>query len=162
MMLVSWAPLLDRAQDLTPQSAFTNRLFGSFNKGLVLAAAFTSPVFDPLKRKIFSTPVYWHSRDLTGEWAAVEARAQGVLRHYFSTSGVAKRTFVTKIHRRIFAACAYPVRLGCLISYYWSGRGRVTRVAFNAIRGDKVSKERIKRSFKFFRQQLLGRTLGGD
>ncbi|MCH9050027.1 MAG: hypothetical protein IIA72_02950 [Proteobacteria bacterium] len=97
MFLASWAPLEDRRFDLKPNPVFKHRIFGELAKGSALHSAFHSPVYDPLKRRIFFFPVRWHARSLNGTWRRVEERAYGTLRAYVSPPrGSKKRARVSQ------------------------------------------------------------------
>lgn len=50
----------------------------------LLRRLFFNDVMDPLKRKIFTIPVHWHTKDLTPEWEPVKERSAGLIREAVS------------------------------------------------------------------------------
>jgi hypothetical protein len=82
IMQISWAPLADRAQDLSPLRLHVSSLWGNFVKGSILRKTVLNPLFDPLKRKLLFVPVRWHSRPLSPAWLETEQKARSVLRRY--------------------------------------------------------------------------------
>jgi hypothetical protein len=57
-------------------------ILGEWTKGYLVNQVVFDRYTDPLRRKIYSTCVRWHSRDLTPAWAAVEARARKIMADY--------------------------------------------------------------------------------
>jgi hypothetical protein len=89
MFYCGWSALTDRPYPLAPR--FTNRVawVNTLAKMEEFRTAFYGPSYDPLKRKNFFLPVFWHANPINAKWRAVERRAQRVLRFtlsQFSTS----------------------------------------------------------------------------
>jgi hypothetical protein len=75
MFIASWAPLADKAYDLTPQPLLGKRLTGSLQRKTRFNTWFHSGTFDPLKQEVFFEAARWHSQPLNERWATVEKRA---------------------------------------------------------------------------------------
>jgi len=73
LFFCSWAPLADREVGQLPILRF--RPFGILAWCQQFKLHFESPIFDPLKRKLFFKPVRWHARPLNKAWDAAESRA---------------------------------------------------------------------------------------
>ena len=61
-----------------PLALFQSRFgkwLGARMRAQQFRASFYSPIFDPLKRRIFFLPVRWHARELNEKWTAVEREA---------------------------------------------------------------------------------------
>lgn len=86
MFLCSWGPLADRAFDLKPRFNHRFNWVNSLLKGRELNAAFYGPYFDPLKRRFFFLPVYWHANELNEKCREVERKAQKILSIYLGGS----------------------------------------------------------------------------
>lgn len=88
MMLVSWAPLADRPQSLTPNILKRLPVVGEWIKGGILRAALLSGIFDSLKQQIFFIPVRWHARALSSSWTVKEAECRQILSRYLGDIAV--------------------------------------------------------------------------
>lgn len=82
IMLVSWAPLADRPQKVTPNLLKGLPVVGEWIKGGILRAALLSGIFDSLKQKIFFLPVKWHGGPLSHSWETRALECQKVLTRY--------------------------------------------------------------------------------
>src|SRR5262249_37258871 len=60
---------------------------GATLKGQQFRISFYSPVFDPLKRRIFFLPVRWHGRALNEKWKRVEDQAMNALLRWVAPPG---------------------------------------------------------------------------
>jgi hypothetical protein len=102
MMQISWAPLNDRPQSLEPTSPkYLRPIIGEWIKGATFYSALSNPSIDPLKRKIFPLPVYWHAGEIDPEkWAKVERRALSVITKY---GGVSPRD-IAAVHQQYLGA----------------------------------------------------------
>jgi len=70
LFLASWTPLSERE---IPKYPILNwKLIGGPIWCVQFKTHFDSPLFDPLKRKLFLKAVRWHSRTLNANWNAVE------------------------------------------------------------------------------------------
>lgn len=142
MMLVSWAPLSDRAQSLAPSRVKTLPLVGQAVKGAILRGALTSGVFDPLKARMFFTPVRWHGGELGPAWRAVEQEARDVLLSYLPdfapAAGRARR------NARLAALGALG-RLWVVAANLLAYRARLLARLGEAARGDRQAWRRIGR-----------------
>lgn len=158
-MLVSWAPLGERACSLAPDPQFQRPLIGEWLKGLSFYKALCDPRFDPLKRNLFARPVYWHGGEINEpRWRAVESRAACVLHKYAGTligeaalpnenSVDAGRTLPTTV-LKVAWFIRTVLRVMTLCRHYWNHRSRVSGIAKQAFRGDVAARERIKRSLR--------------
>lgn len=159
VMLVSWAPLAERAYPLAPNPQFQRRFVGEWLKGLRFHEGLCDPQFDSLKRSLFARPVYWHGGDINEpRWRAVESRAARVLEKYVGTmigdaalrnerlasAGKALPTMTLRIARLIRALS----RVLWLCRHYWNDRRRVLGIARQAFRGDAAAWNRVKRSLR--------------
>jgi hypothetical protein len=79
IMQVSWAPLSDRAHDLTPIPS-RNGFFGGLTKGAILRGHLRSGRHDPLKHRLLFITVRWHERPLSYDWRRTERKAKSTLR----------------------------------------------------------------------------------
>jgi hypothetical protein len=74
MFIASWGPNEDGRR-----YAKTEPLFGQWGKGALFRAVFYGPMFNPLKRRIFASPVRWHAAPIDEAWIKIENRAQRIL-----------------------------------------------------------------------------------
>ncbi len=158
-MLVSWAPLAERACSLAPNPEFERPLIGEWLKGLRFYEALCDPRFDPLKRNLFARPVFWHGGEINEpRWRAAEGMAARILRKYAGTligeaalrteSPVdAGRTLPTTALKIAWLIRAISQAL-MLFRHYWNHRWRVLGIARLAIRGDADARSRVKRSLR--------------
>ena len=154
MMLISWAPLADREQSLSPKKRFKFPIVGNILKGLVLSDTYDSKSFDPLKRKIFFTPVRWHVSDLNDRWSNFEKKTLNMLRKYTDPMFKGRISVAnSSVHNLILAASIpikYAIRAERLFSYFWQGKKRITGLVVRAIFGDPTARERVRRALHFF------------
>lgn len=160
--LVSWAPLQDRAVSLARNSRFTGLFTGQLLKGLSLHEALGHPTFDPLKRRLFAKPVYWHADEIRGErWSAIERKAAGILQRYGGTliGDAAQRgearslaSLTVNVARIIRAFYVVPE----LSRHYWNHRKRVIGIAREALAGDQGARERVRRSLRNLAARIWG------
>ena len=80
MFCGSWSPLADRAIDLKPRFLSKNKWVNFLLKAEGFRGAFYSPIFDPLKRQMFSKPLRWHANPINSRWRPIERRSQRILR----------------------------------------------------------------------------------
>jgi hypothetical protein len=156
MMLVSWAPLADRAQSLFPNPLKLLPLIGEWIKGGVLRATLLGGLFDGLKLKIFFTPVRWHAREVTPAWQATEARAARVL-HRFAWD--LDSAWTGRVHPlwRLFLAVWLPVaRVWIVLAQLNQYRVRLAARALSALRGDREAWGRIARRAGLMWRQIIG------
>lgn len=177
IMIVSWAPLSDRALSLAPDRKKTWPVIGEWVKGAVLRNAFLSPVYDPLKRSIFPLPVRWHAGDLSAAWAETERRALRTIRRYLSDEELSLpakgiglpvcRLLNLGIRlRRKGLQCLGMLGVLLRVSRitieqcrYWR---RMLEVIRRASKGDREALARIRRRARMFRDLLLGRPVTED
>jgi len=169
MMLVSWAPMNDRPQSLSPRNILKNKFLGNFIRKLIIYETFNNKVFDPLKRKIFFNAVKWHSKDLNLTWNVIESKTKNIL---FSALGIHqkdKKVFKNKLNLyfylfnktlfysfRIFSNFIF--RFIRIFNYYWAGKWRISKVLFDGLRGDPIARNRIKRNLLNLKLQLTGKS----
>ena len=79
MFYSSWATIADRAIKLQPRYISRYRWVNFDAKVEVFRRSFYGPVFDPLKRQMFSIPLRWHSNPINARWWPVERRSQRIL-----------------------------------------------------------------------------------
>jgi tetratricopeptide (TPR) repeat protein len=75
MFIASWAPLSDKAYDLTPQPALQQKLTGDLTRKERFCDWFYSGVFDHLKQETFFQAARWHARPINENWRPVEEHA---------------------------------------------------------------------------------------
>jgi len=169
MMLVSWAPMNDRPQSLSPRNILKNKFLGNFIRKLIIYETFNNKVFDPLKRKIFFKPVKWHSKDLNLTWNVIESKTKNIL---FSALGIHqkdKKVFKNKLNLYFYLfnkALFYSFRFFSnfifrfirIFNYYWAGKWRISKVLFDGLRGDPIARNRIKRNLLNLKLQLTGKS----
>jgi hypothetical protein len=63
-MLVSWSPWNDKPLPLKPLWRYFYPPIEKFIKLILINSTVNDKVFDPLKRKIFRYPVYWHAKEV--------------------------------------------------------------------------------------------------
>ncbi len=186
VMLVSWAPLEDRIQELNPTfPSYLHPVWGEWIKGAVFYEAMSNPIFDPLKRAIFPLPVYWHAGEIDRKkWLAVEFKAISVIGKYGSIpipaevrkSLVANGTPLGLVGvkslwtRLVFAAgelrvaavklvyfsARYAFRLSRFVYHYWEDRHRLLGVAKRALSGDSEARMRMKKSARYLIRMITG------
>ena len=171
MMLVSWAPLADREQSLAPNKRYESLFWGTIAKFMVLYGTYSSPVFDPLKRKLFFLSVFWHSDELNDAWDSQAHTIVRKLRLYLNAEGQEDiRGTRTLYMRSILAAqrlrhfsfrCALylPIlfwRICLTGKRYWGDRHHVLGIASRALKGDRAAILRVKRSMRLAVQQIFG------
>jgi hypothetical protein len=88
MFYSSWAPFADRAIKLQPRYISRYRWINFDAKVEVFRRSFYGPVFDPLKRQMFSLPLRWHSNPINARWRPVERRSRRIL-HFCLGKGFA-------------------------------------------------------------------------
>jgi len=150
IMLASWGPLSDRAVSLEPVPEQTGRFSGEWEKGMWLYDTLNGPVCDPLKRKIFTLPVYWHTRDIDqNKWSAVEKKASSVIRKY----GLRKTLsgHVTAVIVRLMRNWRY---VKAILDYYWGMRRQTLNLVIQAIKGDPAARKRVKHGFMLIVNRL--------
>ncbi len=153
IMLLSWAPLSDGEQSLLPKRRFTAAVIGKLMKGLTLYETLSNPIFDPLKQQIFTTPVYWHSRDINQKkWRATEKEAHGILKkvkeyelHKWATNHmillIAKSVSKIREAKIRYKMAIFPVYDFCwrLLKHIECIIKVITRRVGFALRGDSVA-----------------------
>jgi hypothetical protein len=80
MMMISWAPA--DYQPLPLNSDFLRRNSNwlcNWINGIFVRATLEHPMYDPMKVKIFPTPVFWHVKDLTPTWFKLEKKIQKII-----------------------------------------------------------------------------------
>ena len=185
-MLVSWAPLSDREQLLSPIQQFRLPIFGHLLKGRALNKTYLSDSFDPVKRSIFFLPVYWHSKSINKKWKNIELLARAVLEKFvpqpeqmpqgysipfdvtmdllmgpFRKSvmpciNLCISLFNWIIDRALLPIFVFTLQLERDFYFYWDRRQRIKSTCVQALYGDKQSIMK----FKIFGKYLLSRLTG--
>jgi hypothetical protein len=184
IMQISWAPLSDKEQSLEPTSPrYLNWFYGDWIKRTVFYGALSNPIFDPLKRKIFPLPVFWHARDInTKKWRRVEKKAITVIAKcggsqsvdvagllhagtgigarwiYESQSRIAKASifFHQSLARLAISIFTYLFQVGRFVLYYWRNREHLFFLMKQALQGNADARMRIKRSARSFLRLAVG------
>jgi hypothetical protein len=148
LMLASWGPMSDRP--FKPLAMFQSRFgkwIGARLRAQQFRASFYSPIFDPLKRRIFFLPVRWHARELNQKWTAVEREALNELSRWVRSPDDDRRSGASGI-RSSFRALAAPFLNFALALIRWLGtylvhRRDIRRRLIQALRGDTFAIRRI-------------------
>jgi tetratricopeptide (TPR) repeat protein len=75
MFIASWAPLSNKACDLTPHSALQRPVTGDLIRKERFRDWFYGGIYDRLKQETFFRAARWHARPLNDNWRPVEERA---------------------------------------------------------------------------------------
>lgn len=169
-MLISWAPLDDKPISTEPRKLLLNKYLSTWIKKVTLYDTFHNNVFDPLKRRLFFTPVRWHANDLDQEWNFLEKKVIKIIENsvglhtrvlqntYFSISAIRYNLNFFFIEL-CFLIARVSLRTNWFFRYYWEGKGRITMVVIRALSGDAVARERIGRHFYFFMNFMFGKNI---
>ena len=149
VFIASWGPLNDRPLPLTPNRFFQIPYFGERLKGLIFYDAFYGRVFDPLKRRIFFKPVYWHSRSLNGKWNPVEKHALRLL-----SKRLRRRSNATAL---VFDILRSPIRFMTVIGEVWTYRKIARSRLKQVMLGDPVAARRVLDRVSGYGAFLAGR-----
>lgn len=163
VMLVSWAPLADRPQNIAPNLIKQLPVVGEWLKGGILRAALLSGIFDALKQRIFFLPVRWHAENLSSTWEKREADSQKVLRRYLwdigmdsivkggTTENVAEESIwgrgKTMLHRMLCIPIVTIGRIWMISSTLIHSRDRLKSRMQEALGGDGDARKRILQRF---------------
>jgi hypothetical protein len=165
MMLLSWAPLDDRPQNLETSVMKRLPIIGSFLKGGILRAAVLSGVFDRLKHRIFFKSVRWHAGEFTNAWEITERKAATTLRRYLADvelvsttpTGTSEGLTVPWImHKMLLNGSAALGRVWIVISQLYQYRGRVRMRLSSALHGDRDAWARILRRIRIVWRLVRG------
>lgn len=148
LMLASWGPMSDRP--FKPLALFQSRFgkwLGATLRAQQFRASFYSPIFDPLKRRIFFLPVRWHARDLNQKWTTVEREALNELSRWVKSPDDDRKPGASAV-RSFFRALAAPFLNFALALIRWLGtyfvhRRDIKRRLLQALRGDTFAIRRI-------------------
>jgi len=80
VMLLSWAPLVYNPVKLS--SSLLRRYSKRYNtwfNSMTMRATLQNPIYDPMKIKFFSLPVYWHRLGINAKWMELEKIFQAQL-----------------------------------------------------------------------------------
>ena len=140
IMLASWGPMSDRAVPLEPVPEQSGQYSGEWEKGVWLYDTLNGPACDPLKRKIFMMPVYWHTRDFKQyRWDAIEIKAQNAIRKYGLRETLSGQ--MTAVAVKVMRNSRYARDV---FHYYWGARRQTLNLAIQAVKGDSAARERVK------------------
>jgi hypothetical protein len=159
IMVMSWGALDASPVSLEPMQAFKKLFLGGLEKKMILHNEIFHQQTDLLKREIFSKPVYWHARDLNDRWKIIEKGAAIVV-NKTRFAGPMRKALFTYIPRGRYLIRRHQEGLsGYLKStfhYYYGNRRHVWNLIKQAIHGDAMAKDRIKRSLRLFAAYLIG------
>jgi len=159
MMLMSWGALDASAVSLEARQALKNIFLGGWEKSMALHNEIFHQQTDPLKREIFSKPVFWHVRDINDRWRITEKEAAKVVNKTKFAGPIRKAlfTYIPKgralIKRHKEGLSGY---LKSTFVYYYENRRHVWNLVKQALHGDPVAKNRIKQSLRLFVAYLVG------
>jgi hypothetical protein len=191
IMQASWAPLSDRAQDLTPIPARDGSFWGELAKGAILRNTVLSNVFDPLKRRLLFVPVRWHSRPLSPAWRRTECRTRKTLRRHLFDVEASFRNWTTLrrwlfrpydmhvwrwlhrvlayhktwrdlCHRTVLRAARFGARNVAYVGEQFRYRDRMIEMTKRALHGDIAAQKRIVRRIRLFSRTLVALPVEGD
>ncbi len=163
VMLVSWAPLADRAQSLSRSHLKSLPGVGRWLKGAILRGVVTSGTFDSLKRRIFFLSVRWHSSDLTPVWVETERRVMRTLRQYvgdLAPDDASRReaTHHGALGRAVLGAFGrFWIVAADLLAHADRLKVRLTQV----LRGDRAAAERLWRRLRTVLKTIRGAEIKG-
>jgi hypothetical protein len=148
--LASFSPVADGMRALNPNRLFQLPYLGDLLKKSIFHDAFSRRTFDPLKRRIFCRPLYWHSRPLNDKWEAVELKACGVLSAALQKPNGAVRRFALSTLR-------LPLRMGIIVGQFWTYRKSARRRIYEIIGGDAAAAKRVVSRLTEYGTFLIGR-----
>jgi hypothetical protein len=162
LFLASWGPMSDRP--FKPLSIFQSKYgkkLGTKLRGQQFRASFYSPIFDPLKRRIFFQPVRWHSRELNAKWNHVEREAMTELLRWVKPSADEAKSSNFRV-RALLAFLLAPFLNFALALIRWSGtflahRADIALRLSQAARGDRLAIRRILWNLRREMTVLAGR-----
>jgi hypothetical protein len=150
-MLVSWTPMHVLDLPRKPKRLLSLPYLGDFLKGSLLRDAFLGPYSDPLKRRIFFLPLYFHARELNHAWEHTIQRARATLEKYLSPETGRVRLLAMRAIGIINRA--YVVIVG-----RWANRRRIYEMTGRALRGDPAALDFLRKRTKLYMRQLVGRS----
>lgn len=155
IMIVSWAPMADRAQSLFPNPLKMLPFIGNLLKGSTLRAALLSGVFDPLKLKIFFLSVRWHAEGIGSAWSETELRASKVLRSFAWDADVSSVQGISKVWKVLVVLLSILGRISIVATHLCQYRSRFTQRFFQALHGDKGAWIRIFQRIAYLLRWLI-------
>jgi len=173
IMMISWAPLLDRPQSLRPNLLKRIPILGEMVRGSILRAALLSGIFDSLKQRLFFLPVRWHSMECSKIWDVTENKASQVLFSYLAdlaeslkipghemSENQSKWVSSDKpgvLCRKVyFPLLGFGGRVWMVGSEFYQYRHRLWDRLVLGIRGDKNARARIFRRLRIVSRLLRG------
>ncbi|MDR4493594.1 MAG: hypothetical protein R3B74_04070 [Nitrospirales bacterium] len=172
VMLVSWAPLADRPQKVSPNFLKGLPVVGEWIKGGILRAALLSGIFDSLKREIFFLPVMWHGGTLSPNWEKRVSECQQVLTRYVGdldpdsmenpfekyNSGTGGLVWSVRnmIHRVWLGFLVAMGRIWFIGSNLFHARERLKARMQEALQGDGIAQKRILQRFGMIWKMIRG------
>jgi len=162
MMLVSFGPMAEGG--ISNEKSKAQR---TLKKGKILFDTYHHPMMDLLKRKAFSVPVYWHSRDINAGWETVRKKAERVVTNTTHPSAIRIWLFrelpqrvldgrqkcrdfarrIGEVGSRMMGLANYAKSA---LRYYWGTRHHAWELFRRAMSGDPAARTRIKQSLKVF------------
>jgi hypothetical protein len=157
MMLVSWAPMADRPRRLGRGVVKALPIAGEWAKGAIVRSAMTSGLFDPLKQRIFFSPVRWHAGGIGPAWPVTEAEATRILERFVPELAARARGQTPPAgHSLALGVLTGLARLWMIADDLLAHRTRLSARLRQALRGDRAAISRIAR-----RIRLVVRTIRG-
>jgi hypothetical protein len=159
MMQVSWSPMANRPQSLEPSALKALPVVGEWIKGAIVRGALKSGFFDPLKQRMFFTPVRWHARDLSPAWHATEDRAARLLDRYvpdLRPAGAGTNRGPRAPQRAALGALSILGRVWIVTAELYEQRARLMARLIQALRGDREALARVVRRVRITWKRLCG------
>lgn len=148
IFFASWAPLDDRPVDTGTSNLFS-RWYSRRLKTLFFRKSFLSPVFDPLKRRIFHLPVRWHADPLNPNWIAVENAAAAVVREIVNPDNNTDRY---RLRLRVLAYLTEFANIASLLKSTWPRHRRTIGLA---LLGDREACKRLAKGLRYLTHRLV-------
>lgn len=154
-MIVSWTPMDFLGISLKPNILQTIPRFGEFFKGSLLRDAFLGPRSDPLKRRIFFKPVFFHGHDRNEKWDEVEARATDILTRYLLQELKGWRWAGMRM-------LGTSYRIYALVVGRWANRRRIVDMVFRGLKGEPAARNYLRHRIRLYFRQLIGKPVSDD
>jgi hypothetical protein len=148
IMLASWGSLEVGKVSLKKRRIFKFRFFKNYLKSIILANTFENKSIDPLKRKIFIDPAYWHVEDLNSNWDELEQMTKKIILSSVNPNllnEIKTRGYFYKTGRIV---AKNSLRLMRILIYYFQKSPLIFQFLYQLIFNFPVATARLKRHIK--------------
>lgn len=148
VMLVSWGSLKIGEVSLNKRKIFKISFFKNYLKSMILANTFENKSIDPLKRKIFIDPAYWHIKDLDSSWNNIEKITKKIILQSVNPPLLSSNKGMEIIYKTFRFVTKNTLRSMRILVYYFQKSPLILQFLYQLIFNFSVAKERFKRHIK--------------